>query len=371
MKINLLICLLSIIFPKKKNRFVFTSWFGTRYADNPKHLLEFMLKEYPNEFEYVWIYCDTVDKTLLPCDIKLIKKGSLSSYFYMLTSKFATFTHGYNDYSEYNFIRGSICIQLWHGVAWKKIGNDTLTTPREGIKYKLSNWMNRYDFYLSSSKKQSNILENCFDIGNKSKIIEFGQPRNHCLIENNQLKIDIIKKENNISKKDIIITYMPTFRDNGDIPFIDFNKLEKSLNKLNIDKGIHFINKGHFVEQSINSNIKNHSSIDTQELLLITDILITDYSSCMFDFLLMDKPLVQYIYDYDTYSNDIRGLYFDLEEVEAGFASFDEVELINKLSNILSSKVLKKDNGHLRKKFMNFEEKGSLEKLAKYICSLK
>jgi CDP-glycerol glycerophosphotransferase len=105
--------------------------------------------------------------------------------------------------------------------------------------------------------------------------------------------------------------------------------------------------------------------------LLSTDILITDYSSCYFDFLLLNRPIIHYVYDYDQYKNQDRGLYYSIDKAKGGAVGYNFEELIVCIENYLQNEKL---DGLLRKKtreeFVNYENGKSSEEITNYILAM-
>lgn len=168
--------------------------------------------------------------------------------------------------------------------------------------------------YISSpSSFVSIILKKAFDNDN---IYLTWYPRNDIFFDNS-LIIDNFYDTLELWKYSKIITYTPTFRDNKNIyPFTE--KFLLKLDKYCNDKNYLFILKLHPYDKSIlfdmdkYLNIKNiGKDIDLQELLVYTDILITDYSSVFFDFMITWKPVIYYSYDYDFYIQNCRWMYLN------------------------------------------------------------
>lgn len=343
------------IIPKKKNRWVFGAWFGSTISDNTKALSDYIEKRYP-EIEIIWITNEPEKLNL--SHGKALKRNSLKSLPYIATSKVAVMNQGYGDLNACNFIGGCFRVQLWHGVAWKKIFKDAMSIPHtllEKIDYKLFDYVNRYDLYVSPSKKQSDVMHTAFDIDD-SKILLCGQPRNVCLFSTEFRKKarEKLFAEMKESEKKIIV-YMPTFRDKKTEIFSFGN--EQFVEKLQaMEKQYDFvlIEKSHYAAQK-KAKIKCKSSEEVffmpnekaEVLLAAADILITDYSSCFFDFLITDRPIIHYIYDYDYYARNDRGVYYSKDTVVCGDCPETPEELFDSIVENLKSP---KKNSALREK---------------------
>ncbi|MGB3962707.1 MAG: CDP-glycerol glycerophosphotransferase family protein [Sulfurimonas sp.] len=218
-------------------------------------------------------------------------------------------------------------IQLWHGVGLKKMA------PLKHTKY---------DYFVSTSDWTNNTnFKNIFDA---SEFLDFGYPRNDIL--NSQTKTTLldflfcdhaihqILQETN--KK--VFLYAPTHRSNNfQIPldFQDFSEELKKLDAILIVK-LHPFVLAFYKDLTLNnySNIFVHSVIgDIYPLLKYVDILISDYSSIIFDFLLLDKPLIFFVYDFNAYITTVKFL-FDYDVFSPGIKVKNQSELFNGLKQI-------------------------------------
>ena len=144
-----------------------------------------------------------------------------------------------------------------------------------------------------------------------------------------------------------IITYMPTFRDK-DREMFSFEQLEQEERFQQILKKYNavIVQKMHFVDEQKNAQIRRESGgqrvfrtndIAATELLAATDLLITDYSSCFFDYLLTDRPIIHYLYDYAYYEGQDRGLYYRKQDVVCGNVAENVEELLTAMENNLEN----------------------------------
>ena len=343
------------IIPKKKNRWVFGAWFGSSISDNTKALSDYVEKHYP-EIEIIWITNEPEKLNL--SHGKVLKRNSLKSLPYIMTSKVAVMNQGYGDLNACNFIGGCFRVQLWHGVAWKKIFKDAMNVPHtllEKIDRKLFDYVNRYDLYVSPSKKQSDVMHTAFGIDD-SQILLCGQPRNVCLFSDEfrkKAREKLFAEMKETEKK--IVVYMPTFRDKKTEIFSFGNEqFAEKLHAMEKQYNFALIEKSHYAAQK-KMKIKCKSSEEiffmpnekAEVLLAAADILITDYSSCFFDFLITDRPIIHYIYDYNYYAKDDRGVYYNKDAVICGDCSETPEELFDSIVQNLENP---KKNSALRKK---------------------
>lgn len=396
--LRMVIYLVSGLIPRNPKRVIFGSWFGESFNDNAKYLARYLSQQ--NRWEVIWCGKEHV-REFVDLNIKFVKRGSLRANYYAATSKYAFFTQDYQDIVKYNIFYSAKTIQLWHGVPLKKlsykIANGTKNPIIQAKQLILSKTYNKCDYFIASSLENASKILTAFSNNDISleKIIMAGQPRNDLLFNCNintkkEIKNKIIANYN-IPRNYKIITYLPTFRDNTEHVFsfhqLDSDELQK-LNNILEENGAVIVEKPHFVNVYSNKhdhkktfkniiNINDFAQIDTQELLLISDILITDYSSCYFDFLLLDRPIIHYAYDYDYYKEEDRGFYYPLEEVSGGSIIKNVASLIQEIDFTLRRPDAYRDRRNiLKRRFMCFEKGFSCREISnkvldanKAVCS--
>ena len=373
---NYLLYCVSFLLPRKKNRWVFGSWFGNQISDNSLAMYNYVKKCYP-QLELIWM-ARNPDKFNLDC--KIVKRNSIKGMFYVATAKVAFVNQGYFDLCTFNLLGGAYKVQLWHGVPWKKICNDAVGSP-ENFMEKLTQWLVRklanYDLYITPSDSYAKIAQSAFDASNDS-ILKVGQPRN-------QVLYDMAFREK--SRKGLldacgmngdckIVVYMPTFRDKKAKAESFFEpSLCLSINKLAKELGFVLIEKSHFQDisrgkESLHSNERVFlcPNLDAQTLLAGADILITDYSSCFFDFLICDRPIIHFAYDYMYYKNKDRGLYYDIEDVACGTIAKNHDEVLTAIKdNICNPNLEQQRRKKNRNKFIQYESSDSCKIIMDFI----
>lgn len=325
---------------RSKNVFIFGAWFGKRFSDNPKYLLMQMLRS--DEFKrkkFVWIGNDSLAKMINNKRVVFIRRNSLKSIFYQLRAGKVFFTHGYQDFGDYSFLKGAICFQLWHGFPIKKIGADNSNTPNEG-KRRYEN----YQYFLASSPVMARRMSTAFSYygAQKENVLIASMPRVDYLRENSnnyELKA-VIKKKLGIDSEKFVITYLPTFRDKSRQVF-SFQKVNnQEVSHMLEEKNAVLLERQHFVRRSSNNGqrVGNYlnldETVDTQDILLITDLLISDYSSVYVDFIAVNKPIIHFLYDNDDYLKNDRGTYaIDPRREFAGPVAYTIPELLSIIGN--------------------------------------
>jgi CDP-glycerol glycerophosphotransferase len=312
------------LFNVKGNRIIFISYYGKQYSDNPKWLYEYCLSK-DLDLEYIWVLNDIeYSKIKKHPNLKVIKSSSIKWLYYMATSKY--WVNNCNMASEIIPPKDTIYLQTWHGTPLKKIGLDiTVDTSKQMQRYlkdirsEVKNW----SYIISSSLKVSRILKSAFGVTD-SQIIECNYPRNDILLGNNltDKRNEILKKLHLDNNEKKIILYAPTFRTTED----EFNiEMDKILLKNELENDYIFLFRKHSNIKKINPSLVNDSFYinvsdydDIQELYVISDILITDYSSVFFDFALLERLMIFYPYDFERYQDELRGFYFNYDETVPG-----------------------------------------------------
>lgn len=361
------------ILTTKNNIILFESSTGRNYSGNPKYIYEYLLKnekiKYGNKFKYVWSLEDTsIDIKGNP--IKVRKKG-FKYFYYSIVAKFWIFDSRHPQY----LLKKDKCIyiQTWHGTPLKKLGLDMEYINMSGEtnieKYKANFKRNseKWDYLISQNRFSSKIFKRAFNFNGKT--LEIGYPRNDILINKKEDMnfIKEIKNKLNIPDGKKIILYAPTWRDNqfykkGIYKFaseMDFELMEKELSNDYI-----ILVKYHYLVNENSDWNKNPDFVkildekaEIQELYLITDILITDYSSVMFDYSLLEKPMIFYLYDLEFYKNNLRDFYFDIYKELPGHIIENNKELLAILKKFKEKNYLEKHSNLFKEKYKNFKEK--------------
>lgn len=303
------------IFSIKKNKVVISNYYGKGYGDNAKYICDELLSKDSN-VDIVWL-CNNINDKSIPENIRKVKFNSIKGLYELTTA------HIWMDNCrKYSYIRkrkGQFYIQLWHGcLMLKKIEFDV--EKQLGVYYsknmKKDNEM--IDLFISNSKYFNNRCRESFKYS--GEILECGEPKDDILLSNYSKISDDFRKKNGLKDKKIIL-YAPTFRLNYDKnPYdIDFESLYSAYKKTGEDVvfliRLHPNVKEDRISIHYNDHIINMTNYpDMQDLLAASDILITDYSSIMFESMLIDKYVLLYANDIDTYIDD-RGFYYSLNEL--------------------------------------------------------
>lgn len=323
------------IFPLQ-NKIVFSSFSGKRYADNPKYISKLCYERYPN-YKQVWLKHSGYDFEV-PSYINTAKWGSVKMIYEMATAKVWIDSHTKPIWISKR--KKQFYIETWHGgLGMKKIEGDTQENlPKAMVKRSKHN-SKMIDLLISNSTWLTGIYKRAFWYG--GEIQELGYPKNDILFQKDKHG-EIIEKVRNyykIEKDTLILLYAPTFRENvKKIDYgIDLNKLYNEINKKQkciIMYRLHpVLMKEKEIFHEIEGKIIDVTSYnDMQELIITANMLITDYSSCIFDFGMLKKPAFIFANDLEDYEKNERGFYFDITSLPFPFSSNNE-DLINNIIN--------------------------------------
>ena len=349
------------IFPIKNNKIVFSNFSGKGYGDNSKYILEEINKR-KLKCDLVWVLKDKKDKEALPLNVRYVKYNSIKYFYDMCTAK--VWVDNHRKIIDFNKRKEQYYIQTWHGgIAFKKIEKDAEDSLDQNYIKQAKHDSQMIDLMVSNSTFCTKMFKKAFWYN--GEILECGSPRNDILINNEIYKSKNIKDKLKISNDIKIILYAPTFRKDEGIKYynINFEKLVKELNEkynkewivlLRLHPNIAHKSK-ELCEKASNNIIDVSNYGDMYELMLISDILITDYSSVMFEFSFASKPVFLYANDLDEYIKD-RGFYFDYNDLPYTIANNNE-ELINNITNF--------DNDIYQIKLKEFFDKIGLKETGK------
>lgn len=313
----------------KKDIIIFESFFGRKYSDNPKAIYEYMKDRYP-KYKMYWNVNQDYVAYFKENHIPYVTRFSFKGIFKQARAKY-WFT---NVRRPLWWVKpeGTTIVQTWHGTPLKTIGVDVNTGSMPGVdaaKYhsQVTKDSDRWDYSVTPNEYSSDIFRRAFRL-NRNQMINSGYPRNDILTNYTQTDIDRIKASLEINPNKKVILYAPTWRDNEYVKADYFTaKLHLDLDKMKAELGddiIVLVRTHYLIANSLDLtdyegfalNVADYEDIN--DLYLISDLLITDYSSVFFDFAALKRPIIFFAYDLDEYANDIRGFYFDYEKEVPG-----------------------------------------------------
>lgn len=346
----------------------FEAYNGRNYACSPKALYEYMIKNKKfNDYKFVWAFKNINQHKILKNKNTIVVKTNSKEYFKYLSLSKYWIVNSLIDVSIKKK-KNQIYLQCWHGTPLKKLRYDievkgaVLNTISE-IRKRNDLDAIKFDYFISPSKFCTEKFISAFNLkklGKDNIIVEKGYPRNDYLFNYKKEDIDKIKKLLKLPKDKKVILYAPTFRDNqhtSGVGYtynlgINFDKMQKKLSKDYIILfRTHYFVSNSFDFSKYDKFIYDVSKYDDiNDLYIISDLLITDYSSVFFDFANLKKPMIFYMYDLDDYKNNLRDFYFDLNILPGPIVK-QEDDLIKEIKNIDNYDELYHD------KYIKFNEK--------------
>lgn len=314
------------------------SWRG-RYDDNPRAISE-LLRSHRPDLEQVWV---AGTNTALPPGVRRVRRHS-PEYFARLFGCSHLIT---NDIVSKHLIKGPrvTYLQTWHGTPLKTLGFDEKTPQYSGAAAHLKRTVRdvaKWDYLISPSAEITSILRGAFDYD--GTVLETGYPRNDILKSSRapQLRHDV-RRRLGLEPDQQVVLYAPTWRDDSKGPDGDFRDPEaldlKLLRQLTGPRTV-LLTRMHRVvraepprePQGFTMDVTSYP--DIAELYLAADVLVSDYSSTVFDFAVTGKPIILFAYDLERYRDDVRGMYFDYETWAPGVIVRDTASLAAALADV-------------------------------------
>ena len=352
--------------PINKKIICFGSMMGKEFIDNPKYLFLYLISK-SNYHCYWFTSSRNVFNRLKENGYSVVFNYSFKAIKILNKAGYLIFGWGLGDFIRISFSKDTVKILTWHGHQFKRLDTDWKHLP-ENERKKIFRDYGKNFYMISPSKSVNKFISSAFQI-ESNKIFVTGLPRNDIFFQVDEKFIESIKKKYNISKKfKRIILYAPTFRNQqliAEFPlneedFKDLNNFLKVTNTLLICKA-HFANKVILFKNSNNVKVIE-KFVDIQELVIISDILITDYSTIYFDFILMQKPAILFTYDLEQYIK-YPGIYHKLEDIAIGPIVKNGKELVNSLKT--SSNWIPKFKNRIievRNKYWDYHDGNSCER---------
>lgn len=356
----------------KNNRIIFNSLTGGNYMEytcNPKYIYEYLQEENGEKYEIIWAFAYPEKYQFLEEQgVRLVKHFTWQTFYYLMTSKVVVTSGSYVPWVS--FRSGQTVIHTWHGGgAYKRLDNGS-----EDVK-KMVEWRNAVAgshvtlFVTSSREFTKHVIRGAFAY--QGEILQAGMPRNDFLVRGETSRAEkAVRKYYEIEEKARILLYAPTYRENGTYERLNLQKVLKHLEKSTKENWI-CLERFHRYEAEEQfaadktGEIKNAADYpEMQELLAAADVLITDYSSSIWDYSFLKRPCFLYVPDLAEYRSK-RGFYIDIADWQIPYAQSEE-ELLEQLEQIWSINWKERMETHHRK--LGCQETGqAAESVVKYI----
>lgn len=300
------------VLPIKKNRIVFSSHSGSKYSCNPKYVYEYLRRARVG-CDYIWILNKNPAQFSELQDSRIVESGSLKYLYFMMTCKVFVTNDGFGGYLPLR--ESQLVINTWHGGGVYKssgLGGNSQLNPADVVS--LRHMSNSLTWFVSSSKAFTENMARYYLVP-EEKFLPVGMPRNDRLFQRSEYEAcsERVKKELGLNNAIRLVLYTPTFRgavQNGKNDFeLDVDRLLIRLEKKFGDKFV-LLYRVHHSVKDINkmANVLDVSDYsDVQILLAAADVLISDYSSILWDYSLTNKPCFIFAPDFDSYTSQDRG----------------------------------------------------------------
>jgi CDP-glycerol glycerophosphotransferase len=322
---------LTYVVPKQKGLIVFYPTHNKPGFSGNLRALFLYLSTCPEKDQYKLVWCTTSAETYKEMKAQgyAVLLNKVDIHYYLLKAE-----HIIQDSTHIMLVGRLSVIQLWHGNGFKNSGLLDETNS-DAMREQMRKAYKQYAFIAASSPEHQELMIKSF--GNE-KVLILGSPKNDVFYSDPAL-IETIKQQYGLNGFDKIYAYTPTFRDTG-----DFNPFDpifwEALNAWLVAHNVLFAVKKHPWDKTLvipeqYTHIKDFSNeiADVQDLLLVSDVLISDYSAIVTDFAITGKPIIYYFHDYDQYTS-IRSFYYDMKKVLPGPFVYDSESLLRYITDL-------------------------------------
>ncbi len=353
-------------FPVQVDKVVYDAFWGKKIDCNPLAIYEALSRQ--GKYRQVWLL-KHVPKPQMP---DVTRSDSLMAYWHLATAKY--FVSNVNFENVLVKRKGTIHLQTHHGTPLKYMGLDLRDNQPEHMDWRaFAQRSSRWDYVISSNHYSSAIWRRSYPYS--YKVLEVGYPRNDIFFQASNAGVKEIRRKLGIPDGKKVALYAPTFRDEqknksagSAFASVDLSRIAVALG----DEYVLLVRAHYFLEEQgcYGENIINVSEHSvTNEICLISDILITDYSSIMFDYAILERPIIIYAYEWEEYKKS-RGVYFDLKANPPGVFT----QNMDELCELLSAKRYHEELFHqrllaFREKFCEFDDGQATSRLIERVFS--
>ena len=313
------------------------SSFNGRYSDSPRAVHEALVAG-GQQISHVW-EADPEYRRAFPPGVDTVPAGSAE----MVTALEHADVVVSNTHLDLDWVKapGTVYLQTWHGTPLKRIHFDVRWAP-EGRLDRLTHDVRRWDALLSPNHASTPLLRGAF--GYTGEVLESGYPRNDVLTgPRGDAVRRRLRQELEIADSTTVVLYTPTWRDDlvltqGGDDFalhLDLDDLHRRLgDDVVVLLRVHYLVSRHLDLSGRPGVVDVSWHPDISELYLAADVMITDYSSTMFDFAVTGKPMIFFTYDLADYRDRLRGLYFDFPSIAPGPLLETSSEVVDALADL-------------------------------------
>lgn len=309
--------------------------YNGRYADNPRALHEALPAQGGDE--HVWL-ADARYAAAFPPGVVTVPIGTPDAVA-ALESADVLVSNTHIQLDAWRKRPGTTYLQTWHGTPLKRIHRDAVFLPADDVMAALDEDIARWDLLVTPSAEGTRLLRSAF--GYAGPVLETGYPRNDVLrAPDRDARRALVRESLGVETGATAVLYAPTYRDDeaaaGGAPLaLDVEMLAERLGShaVLLLRLHHYM--GHQRRPASSARVRDASEHpDISDLYLACDVLVTDYSSSVFDFAVTGKPIVLFAYDLDHYRKRLRGFTLDLETEAPGPVVLDQEALTRALLDL-------------------------------------
>ncbi|GAA3027943.1 CDP-glycerol glycerophosphotransferase family protein [Streptosporangium longisporum] len=320
---------------------VYVAYDGRQYEGNVRAIYEERVRR-GDGGEHIWVVKDGAFTPPGPAELgaegpapTVVRAGSREHYAVLARSRYVV-TNGFLP-PWFRARDDQTVVQTWHGTPLKRMGNDLphmSRDPRPPAWHRQAAEVRGWDLLISQSPWATPVLRRGF--GYQGEVLESGYPRNDVLVAPDREELAArVRERLGIAEGARVVLYAPTYRDydrrNASVR-LDLAEARRALGP-----GHEFLIRAHSMQAAPNVPAGLGRDVttypDVTDLLLIADVLITDYSSVMVDFAATGRPMLFFTYDLQRYSSK-RGLYLDLAAEAPGPLLSTSAEVVGALGTI-------------------------------------
>ncbi|MFG2734165.1 CDP-glycerol glycerophosphotransferase family protein [Streptomyces harbinensis] len=324
--------------PRDRDLVIFEALEGRGYADSPRYIYEELVRR-GLPLNAVWAYAG--DPAGFPPGVPLVRRGSWEYVRTLARARYWVDSHGFP--TAYGKPRGTRYLQTWHGQAFKHMGFDIpdlrFGTPERQQQHRDA--VARWDLLIAPSEE----FERTFVRANgyTGELLRCGLPRNDVLVRWREVeardRAQAARVRLQIPDGHKVLLYAPTFRDGargtGDSIRVDLQRLATGIGRdWTVVVRPHYYERFE-VPREVAPVVRDGRGFpDINDLLLASDALLTDYSSLMFDYANLGRPILLFADDYEHYRNSARGTYYDLPEIAPGPVLTETGEVVEAITDL-------------------------------------
>ena len=377
-KVYKLLFIMIGLLPARKHTIVFESFLGKQFSDNPRAIYEYMKEHYP-EYKLYWSVDPRFIDNFKDKGVNIVPRLSIKWLLIMASAKYWVSNSRMPLWIPKP--KHTVYLQTWHGTPLKKLAADMddVFMPGTNIENYKRNFLKEsanWDYLISPNPYSTEIFRRAFAF--KKEMIESGYPRNDFLYNaNNEKEILALKKKYQIPTDKKVILYAPTWRDDQ---YFEKGKYKFDL-KLDLKQMQEQLGDQYIVLLRLHYLIANHIDVseykgfafdfshheDIRELYMVSDLLITDYSSVFFDYANLKRPMIFFVYDIEDYRDRLRGFYFDFEEKAPGPLVKTTEEVIEEINKLEKNKRLPKNFDEFYETFCSWEDGNATKRVVETV----